>query len=760
MKHIENENAGIAEKSYSNFSAIEEKMRRFFRYAVMVSVLGHSPAIIQPTIQNDREMGMQSSRPGVILGPGFPLVPKEGLMEYSDVDTQRYKSQEKEYLNFQRAVEMREEKRKLNRDSRKVDQFMRELKQKLESDNYVPFADFIFSAEEIVVGVDGEIVENAKRIFYEEMEQLKKDKPSIPDEKYLKRVVSFTELGDNEPYEPSQTQVSVYLDRKGENWRGNCQARAKYIAMALEYLYPEYKGGIKFRRSQETDTEGHFTTVFTVNDKTYLVEKNNTGILTDEDRGGTAIFSLRRYIEEFADVSDKPVKIEKPSKKKPDQKRVRYKDDQGERVYFEAPPDDNMFFPNPEFEGKFENKNKKKTNYYSGRYTPPEIRELEAEERQQKSEVGKLKRNNDQNFGITSVNGVNLNDISYFEVSAFQIVRDGKGKMTEVLPWMPIEYSYEQMAAMPQDTMELNTANKMRTPTVDTIRRINGMKRDSVIYYEVEHYSQEVLEEIMNTKSKRVVFALDTPELPTSLRSAMARKGNFYSFPETTTFVISNKGENDNQDLSKGDFELLMQGKGNLQIYYAYPKEFSYEELKMIYQSGRPIIHLTGLLCDNNADAIIKAHEYYEKPQPFLILDTYFYLELAHKNHHLLTINDVGTMVEYLMVAKKYPNTYKTVMTKMPGEFYENYKETMGANNKNVYELWFNAFLLREIIYAQYGEGVKRTRIDDIINILKQINFEATDFEWQAIESDVKKEFSENGINSLPKTRQKFCTNK
>jgi hypothetical protein len=750
-----------ADKPPSNFARIENRMRRAFRIALMASFLGHAPAAVGSFVQGSRHTkalaGVQN--PVSISMPGFFNRSKNGLIEFADVDNQ-YEKQKAELINFQKALEIRENQRAKNRNPEKIEEFKRDIKRRLESHEYVSYVDFIFSAEETVEGIDHAVVENAKRIFFGEMEELKKQRPSIPDLEFLDKVVNFTEINDSQPYEPTQTHVSVYLNRKGKNLRGNCQARAKYVAMALEYLYPEYRDGIRLRDSKETENEGHMSVVFTVNGKAYLVDKNPHD-LTDDDISGTALYSLRRFIEDFAGIKNKPVKIEKVNghKKKAEAEGNGNIDYNGISS-FDPPQTDNKHFPNPTVSGEFEVKHKKKKhNYYSGEYRPPEIRELEAEEKKKGSMKPAGKESDDQRPGHVS------NEAVSFEVSDFQTVFDSDGRVVEVLPWKPIEYSYDHIQSitqhiqdnmLPISMVEINAVDHLRTPSMGTIHRINDMVHDSAIFNEVEHYSQEALEEIMSTKGKRVVFDLAAPHLPTSLRLAFARKKNFFNYAGTTVIIVhSNDGEN---YLPLEELALLMPGKGILEIHSRTPKSLNYEELVRIFGSERPAIDISGMQCPQNTEAIVEAGKKVGKPKTFLIVSSSIFIEMAFRAPVLLDSLYVGAVIEFAEVCEKYPDNYKCILRNIPTSISETDMQKTSANSTNLMKMLFNVYLLRFVIESKYGQNEKYIRVDHLIELIKKDYKKYEDeIGYDVVESEAKKEFELNGINAKPKKTYEFC---
>ncbi|MBD3327984.1 hypothetical protein GF340_01640, partial [Candidatus Peregrinibacteria bacterium] len=273
-----------------------EKLQSVFKKAILVSLLAHTPLMV----------GSFYPKQNIKAAP-VAILSKEGVTEYNkpayvekiedDLELQMTEEEVREYMDqvseealegyekAKMAVKMRQEERNKRIDSERIKQFKLELVEKLKNGEKIDFTDYVFKTEEIIMGVDPQIIANAKEVFANEVEELKKIKPVKPTREFLNKIVSYTEEDEKGPaYELTSTSVSVYLDRKSKGKRGNCQARARYTAMLLQKLYPERWNNVYFQ-----ETGNHIRTLFQIDDVFYMMEPG-TAPLTEEMKEGTMIY--------------------------------------------------------------------------------------------------------------------------------------------------------------------------------------------------------------------------------------------------------------------------------------------------------------------------------------------------------------------------------------------------------------------------------------------------------------------------------------
>lgn len=183
--------------------------------------------------------------------------------------------------------------------------FKEELIKELESGKDISLKKFTFQSEKVSQGMRDPEINSAQKSLYEDLEELEKEKPLVPTKDFLERIVSKGISSDEKvnDYARSLTSVTRFLNRKGQVRRGNCEARALTFAIMLEELYPERKKDINFQIFGDNgdENDGHIRTVITVPEigKTYVLEPG-TEEVTDENKMGTAIYSVKDHIAQYA----------------------------------------------------------------------------------------------------------------------------------------------------------------------------------------------------------------------------------------------------------------------------------------------------------------------------------------------------------------------------------------------------------------------------------------------------------------------------
>jgi hypothetical protein len=250
-----------------------------------------------------------------------------------------------------------------------------------------------------------------------------------------------------------------------------------------------------------------------------------------------------------------------------------------------------------------------------------------------------------------------------------------------------------------------------------------------------------------------VVFVLDPPYLPASLRAALARGRNFYDYPQTTGFVINNEGED---SLPNGQFDLLMHGKGNLELYYANPRPFNFEETLKIFQSSRKAINVSGLQCVQNAGALIGAEKQAPDPKALLVLYSPTFIEAAFGEPRLLDSQNIGTLLEYQAKCKENPDQQQCFLQVMPAYFFYSAIQKIPGNDKIHLKMIYNLYLLRSVIAAKYGKGEKLARVEQLLDLSRK-NFWRQKIDFAQIEEEAREEFKKHGLNTKPKKTFESC---
>ncbi len=591
-------------------SNIVAKAKKIFRRALMLSVIAHTPVICGSFTDQNNKWEQQSFFDSGLdmwdwqkdvketIKKELNLDEEEAEEVISKIDPQTLEGIEK----AKRAIEMRKSDRAKNIDPEKVKNHKDEIRRKLEAGEQILFRDFIFESEEITMGIEPEIVKNAKNIFLEEMEELEKEKPNVPTREFLRRIVSYSEESDAKKggaYETTQASLSVYLDRKGKGLRGNCEARGKYMVMALEYLYPERWEDVYMQR-----TADHIRALFKIGETTYMMEPG-IRVLTENDRAGTIIYKPQTIIELYAGLESDPIKVEGEVNEKDTKSNLPTMSDTNSEA-----------FPTPKADGKLKMTSRDHSNLYNPNLTPPEVRDMElpktinGKKREEKKKPDSEDKKPDKKDEESS-------QTEFMDISQWQIVTDEKGEMTEVLPIKPRDYSDLEISEMVQGNRFYANIRYLETgkrtifnPTPATIKKINLLALDTVVYGDVTLYGQQALNEAFQTDAGEIIFDLKHPHMPMSLEHAFRSLKSAKEYTGEIQINIDRdlKGrssvDGDEQGLSPDQFKLLMDGKGGLMLNYKQRKNYDDQEVKAVAKANRPYVMMTGNICEGNAEAL------------------------------------------------------------------------------------------------------------------------------------------------------------
>jgi hypothetical protein len=488
-----------------------------------------------------------------------------------------------EYMD---AVKKRVTKRAKNVNPEKVRAFKTGLLRKLERGEEVPYDEFIFNSELIEGGVDAGTIAAARKVFIEEMNVLKKERPPKPTIEFLNRIIKFTEQYDADAYEPTQSNVSVYLARKGKNKRGNCEARQKYRTMALLHLYPELKDKIKIQRLRSSLNMEHLRALMEIDGEPYMLE-DSARLLTDRERCGSIIYSPRRVIENYTGFNTQPIDLECPEKVEVEET--------GPVANIPAPPTDSTL-EQPESAQPLPPLKWDKTDYLDEFMLPPET------------------ENEDP--------------------------APAAGNRTELLLQedLPTEYLRRLL-----DTDGLIYLEEdIKSPTVATIRRANALVRTDnllgVAYRgDISTYTPEALAEALNNNAPWTDIILPYPVLPPALKHVLQNEDKYggdkgWFFITVKAPLKLEEGKQTISGFSEEDLEAMNHGKKCLTIRYRKDHNISVGELRIISRLNRPYIELFGVCLPD----IIFDRSFLHSMKPTLALTTQDYLSLAAQDPDLL----------------------------------------------------------------------------------------------------------------------------
>ncbi len=699
-----------AARSAPEVDRLKHKLDRFFKWGLLVSFLAHSPIIFGRT---DKEGHRYWSLGFIDFGGGHGLVlgkeHQEPALEekikekMKDETPPQWEEEVRESLvkelgkedaekligeidpdalegfkKAQEAIEQRKAERAGRIDQAKFDEYKKNLLERLEKGEKVSFRDFVFEVELLGLGIDPKDIEKAKAVFLEEMQALDKEKPAVPTREFLQKVVGLSEKDEkNDAYEPTRTSLAEYLVRKKEGKRGNCKARGKYQAMALEYLYPERRKDILLQKFGD-----HIRALFEVGNDIYVMEPG-VQMLKKEDLKGTITFTLDEYM-----LSTAGKKIVKHVDEVPK-----------EEQQADLPTiNDDTAFKEPQADGRLKNaSNNHQFLYKEKKFAPKETegmklppsskkvreenervrRELEYEDQKKRheEETAKHKRNLERAIKPGEGPVPPVNPFVTMETAEWVVVlNEGKSlgpegewkeeDMEEILPWKQKDYPDIELS----DRISWKTFNGGRmafgygagvgelpgliNPSPATIKRINAFAVEQVRYEDHAIFGQNTWREIFNTSIPRIELDLGTARLSMGLKHFLASpKGESarkYSgelvlvVPQyIPTDATGSKSENsakkrqENQphsEFPEDEFRLLLQGDGGLHLRYP-ERDFNEKEIEMISQSTRPYVFVDGYVCNYNAKALAKMKE---SKKTVLVLTDGMYFEVMHRMPELL----------------------------------------------------------------------------------------------------------------------------
>lgn len=711
-----------AARSAPEVDRLKHKLDRFFKWGLLVSFLAHSPILFGRT---DKEGNRYWSLgfidfgggPGMVYGPdkGNTMDLEKKIREQlkdetppqweeevaeslvkdlgkedaekliGDIDPEALEG----YKKAQEAIKQRQAERAGRIDKVKFEEYKKSLLERLEKGEKVSFRDFVFEVELLGLGIDPKDIEKAKAIFLEEMQQLEKEKPAVPTREFLQKVVGLSEKDEkNNAYEPTRTSLAEYLVRKKEGKRGNCKARGKYQAMALEYLYPERRKDIFMQKSGD-----HIRALFQVGDTLYMMEPG-VPIVSKEDLVGLITFTLDEYM--MSTVGKKIVK---------------HVDEAPEKEHKADLPtiNDDTAFQEPEADGKLRNlSDNHQFLYKEPKFAPTETQtmELPSSSKKVREENEKIRREleyEDQKRRYEEENAKYKRNIERakktgeapppappnpFEIAEAAewvvVLNEGKSfgsegewkeeDMEEILPWKQKDYPDIELS----DRIRWNrfiggrmsfgygaTSGELPgliNPSPATIKKINGLAVEYAEYEDHAIFGQNTWREIFNTSIPHLNIQLGSARLSMGFKrllssqkgeSARKYRGELgLSIPQYVPFDASgSKGQKvdstgskpsngagkrqENQphsEFPEDEFRLILQGEGGLRLMYP-ERDFSEKEIEMIAQSTRPYVFVDGLVCNYNAKALAKMKD---SKKTVLVLTDGMYFEVMHRMPELL----------------------------------------------------------------------------------------------------------------------------
>lgn len=739
-----------------------KRMERFFKWALLVSFLAHSPIIFGKTDKTNKfwQMGfMDFGGPGKGLIEAKEAEKKAAELEKKILDEtpptweQEVKESLKKELGekdaekvlddvdpealagfkkAQEAVKKRKEERAGRIDKGKFEEYKKNLLERLEKGEKVMFRDFVFEMELLGLGIEASVVEEAKKIFMEEMKELEKTKPAVPTREYLKKVVGLSEQDEkNDAYEPTRTSLAEYLVRKKQGKRGNCVARGKYQAMALEYLYPDRVNDILLQKGGD-----HIRALFDIASKIHVMEPG-VSVITKEDLKGTITFSLLEYM--LSSAGKKIVKhvdkFEEKEKSKADLPTI----------------NDDTVFKDPEADGKLKNFSNNHQFLYKEKFQPPETEKMKLppsskEVHQRNEELRKQIAQEKEKAKRALESGKKRGPVpppppaadNVIEVADWVVeLEDGKQKtpegswkpedLSEILPWEQKDYPDIELVDRIQSGVfhggEIHygsngkSVGELVNPSPATIKKINAYAIDTARYDDHGIFGKKTWHEIFNSKVPRLAFRLNSARLSqdfenllTSPTDDVARKyagetsldvgftQGFYPDLQDLSGAELRSGMKPAVEFPEAQFKALMQGEGGLSIFYP-EKDFSEKEIAMIAQSSRPYVSLSGYVCNYEAGALFKMNE---SQKTVLVLNEWVYFEVLHRYPQLLMAPKLRLDHEYFAGS-------------------EQHKSPVGKHGL------INAYSLREILQAQPDSadpnalhGLELGKLNELIAMMEQ----------------------------------------
>jgi hypothetical protein len=287
-------------------STIQKAMRNEIgRYlgALGVTVLVHTTAISPylykkysaPDVQQVAQAQTGVEKKAILNDPAlFAEVPKNQLPVIKEL-----------YVRQWQKVKEVQKERSTRIDPQKVEHFQEKYQNRLQNaPEKVTCLEFCEDAERFGMGVDPEEIKRGKEYFQAKMTELAKNFGKIPHPEFIQKIENLTTEKD---YEGGSSSVYAYLACKAEGGKkcGNCEARMKFKMMALEYFYPEFRDKIKI---QEFD-DPHVRVIFEIEGRTFAMESELPEI-TPENKAGTLIYSVTRFLKKSVNLEVDPVKPE------------------------------------------------------------------------------------------------------------------------------------------------------------------------------------------------------------------------------------------------------------------------------------------------------------------------------------------------------------------------------------------------------------------------------------------------------------------
>jgi len=695
-----------AARSAPEVHRLEKKLNRFFKWGLLVSFLAHAPILFGRTDEEGNHYwsfgffdfgGGQNEIRGIEKKIGDEEENPKLKEEMKDETPPQWeeevrKSLEKDlgqkdaeklmeeidpealagFKKAQEAIKQRKSERAGRIDQAKFDEYKKNLLERLEHGEKILFRDFVFEVELLGLGIEPDVIEKAKAVFMEEMQELEKEKPDVPTREFLQKVVGLSEKDEkNDAYEPTRTSLAEYLVRKKEGKRGNCKARGKYQAMALEYLYPERRKDILMQEFGD-----HIRALFEVDENIFVMEPG-VQILKKDDLDGTITFSLDEYMLSTAGREIvKHVEKSPQEKQKPDLPTI----------------NDDTAFREPKADGLLKNASNNHQFLYKQKFTPPETQKMELppssreiheqnekirqqqeyEEQKQKydEETARYNRNLERAKKAGERPAQPVNPLEVAEVAEWVVVLDeGKVRdpngvwkeedLEEILPWRQTDYPDIELS----DRIQWKTfiggrmafgwgkgqgeIPGLTNPSPATIKKINGFALENVEYEGHTIYGQNTWHEIFDTSIPHVNINLGSARLSLGFSHFLAsKKGEIarkyrgelgvtvqqYQGITQLNDVESRKKSQPFSEFKEDDLRLLLQGEGGIRLRYP-ERDFSEKEIEMITQSTRPYVFVDGALCNFEAKALLKMKD---SKKTVLVLTDSVYFEVMHRLPELL----------------------------------------------------------------------------------------------------------------------------
>lgn len=727
-----------AARTAPEIDRVKHKLDKFFKWAVLVSFLAHSPILFGRTDKDGNRhwnlgfIDFGGTGSGMVHGPDeanseklkeklkdetppeWEKEVREDLIKELGVDDAEKLIGEIDpealagFKKAEEAIKQRKAERAGRIDHSKFDEYKKNLLERLEKGEKVSFRDFVFEVELLGLGIDPKDIEKAKTVFLEEMQVLDQGKPAVPTREFLQKVVGLTEKDEkNDAYEPTRTSLAEYLVRKKEGKRGNCKARGKYQAMALEYLYPDRRKDILLQKSGD-----HIRALFTVDENLYVMEPG-VAILKKDDLKGKITFTLDEYM--LSTAGKKIVKhVDEVAEEKPKADLPTINDDTA--------------FKEPEADGRLKMDSNNHQFLYKEKFAPTETqkmklppsskmvheenerirREVEYEEMKKRMDEENAKYNRhlerSKKTGegpVTPPNPFEIGEVAEWVVvlnEDKQLGPQGEWReedMEEILPWKQKDYPDIELSDRIQwnrfngGRMAFGHGNVVRevpgltNPSPETIKKINSFAVETVVYHDHAIYGQATWSEIFNTSIPHVEIDLGSARLSLGFKHLLASKkgesarkyrgelaltvephvdtdasGLDSSGSKATNSAERRKNDQPYSEFPEDEFRLLLQGEGGLRLKYP-ERDFSEKEIEMIAQSSRPYVFVDGVVCNYESKALAKMKE---SKKTVLVLSDRVYFEVMHRMPELLLEPHIKTEHEYFQQGQYLMNGPHTLL--------------------------------------------------------------------------------------------------